>query len=462
MNKKLFKDFNPVTEAQWKQKIQVDLKGADYNESLVSVTPDGIHVKPFYHRESSKSHSIPYSATNTGDWYISQKIFAYNAEASNKKAKNILKRGAEGVIFVIPNKEIDPAVLLADLPSVGIQIHLQFLDHNYFDSVHKLSPLAYVHIDVIHQLAREGNWFSSKENDLGFFKEFIINYDGYFSNITINTSVYQQAGATITQELAYFMAHLNEYLNVLDDTKQLHLFDENQENSKRINIDAVTGSDYFFEIAKYRAYRVLTKSIGIVYGINLGCYISASPSVRNKSLLDYNVNLLRTTTESMSAILGGADTVYNLPYDDFFNKPNEFGERISRNQLLILKEEAYFDKTGNPAEGSYYIETITQQLVEKALDIFKQIESAGGLITSLFEGTIQRKIKESDERQRKSLKHGDQILVGVNKYPNNALPLKKEYEILPFLKIKPRKTLVAPIVSKRLTEELEQEQIKNL
>lgn len=456
MDKKLFQEFDPVSEAQWKQKIQFDLKGADYNDTLITETADGIHIKPFYHREQSQAHHIPFSGTRTGDWYISQKIQAFNAATANQKAQDVLSRGAEGVILVIPHQDIDPKVLLADLPPVGIQIHLQFLDQHYIDSVHKLMPKAYVHIDVIHQLASDGNWFKSKDADLSFYNSFINKYSGYFSNITINTSVYQQAGATIVQELAYYTAHLNEYLNVLDQSKSIHLFDAKNEQAKRINIDAVTGSDYFFEIAKYRAYRVLTRSLGLQYGIDLGCYISASPSVRNKSLLDYNVNLLRTTTESMSAILGGADTVYNLPYDDFFNKPNEFGERISRNQLLILKEEAYFDKIGNPAEGSYYIENITEQLVDKAIEVFKQIESAGGMITSLFEGTIQRKVKESDSRERNALKHNDKILVGANKYPNENDDLKKEYELFPFLKNKPRKTLITPLISKRLTEELEQ------
>jgi methylmalonyl-CoA mutase len=456
MEKRLFKDFNPVSETQFKQKIQYDLKGADYNETLVSETADGIHIRPFYHRESAPNHNIPYSATQTGEWYISQKIACYNAVAANKKALNVLSRGAQGVILVIPNKEVDPATLLANLPAVGIQIHLQFLDKDYTAQIHRLKPRAYVHIDVIHQLASDGNWFANKNQDLKFYTDFIADYPGYFSNITINTNVYQQAGATVVQELGYYLAHLNEYLNELDQSGSISLFDGKQENHKRMNIDAVTGSDYFFEIAKYRAYRVLTKALGNQYDIDLGCYISASPSVRNKSLLDYNVNLLRTTTESMSAILGGADTVYNLPYDDFFNKPNEFGERIARNQLLILKEEAYFDKTGNPAEGSYYIETITEQLVEKALELFKTIEKAGGLITSLHEGTIQRKIKENDTRERNAFKHNDKILVGANKYINEGDKLKDEYEILPFLKIKPRKTLVTPLVAKRITEDLEQ------
>jgi methylmalonyl-CoA mutase len=215
-------------------------------------------------------------------------------------------------------------------------------------------------------------------------------------------------------------------------------------------------------MAKYRAYRILTKTLGDVYGIDLGCYITASPSLRNKSLMDYNVNLLRTTTECMSAVLGGADTLCNIPYDTFFNKENEFGDRIARNQLIILKEEASLNQIGNAADGSYYVDTITKQLVEKALEIFKEIEKAGGFIQSLFEGTIQRKIKESAQQEQQDFNNGNRVLVGVNKYPNAALSLQKEYEILPFVKMNPRKTLVQPVIARRLTEELEKSEMKKL
>jgi methylmalonyl-CoA mutase len=455
----LFKDFEPVSETQWKQKIQMDLKGADYNETLLTATREGIHIKPFYHRENATKVHIPNRSTQTNDWYISQKVYAGNAVAANTKAHNILNRGGEGVIFTIPNKEIEPAVLLKGLPKVGIQIHPQFFDLDYIKSIYEIAPKAYIHIDIIHQLASDGNWFHNKGQDHKNLDTFIQDFDGYFSNITINTSVYQQAGATITQELAYFTAQLNEYLNHLNDAGTLTAFAKAR---KRINIDTTIGSNYFFEIAKYRAYRILSKTLGEVYAIDLGCYITATPSLRNKSLMDYNVNMLRTTTECMSAILGGADTLCNIPYDTFFNKENEFGDRIARNQLRILKDEAYLNKVGNAADGSYYIDTITQQLVEKALDIFKDIENAGGFVQSIFDGTIQRKIKESAQQEQEDFNSGKRVLIGANKHVNADLPLQKEYEILPFVKVNPRKTLVQPIVPKRITEYLEKKEIEKL
>lgn len=338
MSNRLFEDFEPVSETAWKQKIQMDLKGADYNETLVTKTNAGINIKPIYHSDSAPQINIPARATD--NWFISQRIFAGNATAANKKAKDVLKRGSEGVLFIIPNKDIDPAVLLKGLPEYGIQIHPQFMDLDYVKQVHDINPKAYVHIDIIHQLASDGNWFKDLKKDYKHYADFIKSYSGYFSQFTVNTSLYQNSGATITQELGYYAAHLNEYLNHYCDTSKEHDVDVNNafaKAEKRINIDTTIGSNYFMEIAKYRSYRLITNAIGNLYGMDLKCYITASPSHRNKSLLDYNVNLLRTTTECMSAVLGGADTVYNLSYDAFFNKENEFGDRIARNQLRILK-----------------------------------------------------------------------------------------------------------------------------
>jgi methylmalonyl-CoA mutase len=459
MSKALFKDFNPVSEAAFKQKIQYDLKGANYQDTLVTATREGIDIKPFYHRDSTQTLAIPARATNT--WYISQRIYAANAVAANKKALDALARGSEGVIIIIPHKDIDPATLLKDLPEHGVQIHPQFMDMDYLKQIHEINPKAHIHLDIINQLASDGNWFLDGKKDYVEYETFMGSFKGYFSQFTINTSLYQQAGATATQELAYFAAHLNEYLNRYCDLDKEHndgIYNAFAKAEKRINIDTTIGPNYFMELAKYRAYRVITKTLGAAYGLELSCYITASPSLRNKSLLDYNVNLLRSTTECMSAVLGGADTVYNLPYDSFFNKENEFSDRIARNQLRILKDEAYLDKVNNAAEGSYYIDTLTKQLTDKSIELFKTIEKAGGFVQSLFDGTIQRKIKESAAQQLTDLQSGKNVMVGVNKYSNATQPLQNEYELFPFVKANPRKTLIAPIVPIRLAETIEKSQ----
>jgi methylmalonyl-CoA mutase len=163
----------------------------------------------------------------------------------------------------------------------------------------------------------------------------------------------------------------------------------------------------------------------------------------------------------MSAILGGADTVCNLPYDALYHKSNEFGERISRNQLLILKTESYFDAVSNPADGSYYIENITDELSEKALQIFKDIERSGGFLTQLKEGVILRKIKESAAKEQLLFDQGDLVLLGTNKYINEQERMKNDLELFPFVKTNIRKTLIEPIIEKRLSEKLEQTRLQN-
>ena len=205
---------------------------------------------------------------------------------------------------------------------------------------------------------------------------------------------------------------------------------------------------------------MLWKTISSEYNINTDCQIFATPTKRNKTLYDYNTNMLRTTTECMSAILGGANTICNFPYDAIYHKDNEFGERIARNQLLILKHESYFDKVDNPADGAYYIETLTKQLAEKALELFKDIEANGGFLKQLKEGTIQRKIKESANKEQEQFDAGKEILLGSNKHPNPNDRMKHELELYPFVKTNQRKTLIEPIIEKRLSEKLEQERLK--
>jgi methylmalonyl-CoA mutase len=243
------------------------------------------------------------------------------------------------------------------------------------------------------------------------------------------------------------MAHVNEYFNRIEGI------------STPITFEVSVGTNYFFEIAKLRALRLLFDSLAKEYQYTFNCHIIVTPTKRNKTLFDYNVNMLRTTTECMSAILGGADGISNLAYDALYHKDNEFGDRISRNQLLVLKHESYFNQVHNPADGAYYIESLTEQLAEKALELFKDIEANGGLITQLIEGTIQRKINESAQKEQDLFDSGKEVLLGTNKYPNKNDKMAKELELFPFIKTNARKTLITPIIEKRIAEKTEQERL---
>ena len=449
--KLLFSDFETISSKQWKQQIQYELKGADYNETLVWESLEGIKVKPFYHNDEVEESNSNLSKNPSKEAFkILQNIFVHDVKKSNERALNTLNRGAESIRFTIENDIISIENLMQNLPleKTTYYFYLPFLS---IDFVSKLNDFAaknqakfIIQLDPIGQLCKDGNWFENLENDfdkLNTISKFQI------PTININSGIYQNAGANIVQQLAYTLAHANEYFNRIPAINQ------------PITIEVSVGTNYFFEIAKLRALRLLFSTLAIEYNHNFDFHIIATPTKRNKTIYDYNVNMLRTTTECMSAILGGANAIANLPYDALYHKDNEFGDRISRNQLLVLKHESYFDKVSNPADGAYYIENLTQQLAEKALELFKDIEKNGGLITQLIEGNIQKKIQESAAKEQDLFDSGKEILLGTNKYPNKNDRMKHDLELYPFVKQNPRKTLIIPIIEKRLAEKLEQERL---
>jgi len=170
--------------------------------------------------------------------------------------------------------------------------------------------------------------------------------------------------------------------------------------------------------------------------------------------------MIRTTLESMSSILGGADVIVNSAYDSLYHKDNDFGSRIARNQPLILKHESFFNKVSNPADGSYYIESLTNSFAEQALELFKEIEKGGGFVKQLFSGNIQRKIRESAEKEQQKYDKEEIIVLGTNRYPNMEEKMGDELQLYPFVKKKNRKTLIEPIVGRRLAESDEKERLE--
>lgn len=452
MSKPLFNDFENVSSKAWKQKIQVDLKGADYNDTLIWKTNEGIDVKPFYHADEFETLTKVLN-TKATEWKIAQAIEVSDAKEANLKAIDAIVRGAESILFHITSETISIEDLFQniDLEQIPIEIKCNFLSEELVQNIRSVTlseakePQIKIHTDIIGNLAKTGNWYTNLKEDHNKFKAVVETTN----QINIDLSLYQNAGATIIQQLAYSLAHANEYLNYFDN------IESKVKQSLQVTFNVSVGSNYFFEIAKLRALRQLWATLALEYGANIDCKITATPSKRNKTIYDYNVNLLRTTTECMSAVIGGANTICNLPYDSLYHKPNEFGDRISRNQLLVLKQESYFDKVNNPADGAYYIESITEQLAEKALGLFKNIEANGGFLSQLKEGTIQRKIKESAAKEQAGFNAEKIVLLGTNKHPNVTDKMKNNLEISPFLKIDKRKTLIEPVIEKRLSEKLE-------
>ena len=450
--KKLFNDFDPISSKQWKQRIQFELDGADYNDTLIWNSPEDIQVKPFYHRDEFKGSFS--SNTKATAFKICQNIFVHDLTKSNLRALDSIARGAESLRFTIINEQTDVEKLLENLPleKLTIYFNLGFLSVDFIKKIeaiaqHKNANI-FCNLDPIGHLAKEGNWFVTNEKNNFETLELLSKSTKIISIISIDSGLYQNAGATMVQQIAYSLAHANEYFNRIAPIYTPIVF------------QVSVGTNYFFEIAKLRALRLLFNLIAKEYNHNVDCQILVSPTKRNKTLYDYNVNILRTTTECMSSILGGADAIANLPYDATYHKDNEFSDRIARNQLLILKHESYFDKVNNPADGSYYIESLTQQLAEKALALFHDIEAQGGFLKQLNAGIIQRKIQESANKEQELFDAGKEILLGTNKHPNTKDLMKDNLELFPFVKIKPRKTLITPLIERRLAEKIEQERLK--
>ena len=451
----MFKEFREISAKEWKQKIQFELKGKDYNKSLLTPTKEGINIKPFYHQDdkTTKNFNNPPSS-----WKICHKIIVQNAIEGNSEAKIAIKNGAESLRFQISKENIQLKQLLSDIdPQIIILIEPLFLSVEFSEQLKEVAAnSAYkIHflVDIIGNLATTGNWYFNLKKDFSILRDVSMNTQNLESNILINTGLLQNAGATIIQELAYGLAHAHEYINYFFSEEKSIL-------SKQSFLFSISiGPNYFFELSKIRALRKMWEILTEEYDLLNKCYIFAVPSLRNKTSLDYNMNLLRTTTENMSAILGGADIIENISYDTVYATANNFSSRLAGNQLQILKKESSFDKISHASNGSYYIETVTNQLVEKALDLFKNIEKGGGYLQQLKSGTIQKKIKESAGKEQKAFDEGEIILTGINSYkdPHATIPV---FQKSPVSQKKIRKTLLEPVIPRRLSEKMETKLIK--
>ncbi len=458
MSEFLFDDFPPISSKQWKQTIQMELGGSDYNKTLLSTTNEGITIKPFYHHDEFKKLEI---ASSTAGFSICQSIFVQVESKSNFLAKKALKSGATSIQF-IANKPFDFKAVLQNIFSESTAIHFDF---RFFDEHFLTELLEYVkngkvflNVDIIGNLIKTGNWFFSNQKDHEILNSIAKSSKKNLSILGVDVSVYQNAGANTVQQVAYALAHANEYMYFFSKQVAQHKLEKKQLESlvQNMQFNFSIGGNYFFEIAKLRAFRYLFLKITEKYDIEAGALIFAQPSLRNKTVYAHDVNMLRTTTESMSAILGGANTMTNLAFDALFHKKNEFGERIARNQLLLLQEECHIENS-NPSDGSYYMEELTYEIANKALEIFKDIEKKGGFLKQLFEGTIQRKIKENAQKEQEQFDRNELILTGINKHVNFEKFRKESLEIYPFSKRKSNQTILVPIVPQRLSEKLEQE-----
>lgn len=452
---KLFSDFSPVSTEKWMEKVTADLKGADYEKKLVWKTDEGFSVKPFYRMEDLEGlktsdalpGEFPYlrgTKKENNAWLVRQEIQVTSPKEANEKALTILNKGVDSLSFHLKSSDLAPKYIETLLDGIcadcvelnfstcqGHVVQLAELLVSYFEQkaydVKKLKGS--IAFDFFNKMLTKGK---EKGEMVQTAKALIdaIQPLPYYRVLNVTASSLNNAGAYISQELGYALAWGNEYMNQLTEAGIPAAV-----VAKKIKFNFGISSNYFLEIAKFRAARMLWANIVASYnpeclhdcsnkGANNACRCSAKMKIHaetstfNMTLFDAHVNLLRTQTEAMSAALAGVDSMTVKPFDATYQAADEFSERMARNQQLLLKEEAHFDKVVDPAAGSYYIENLTVAIAQQAWELFLSVEENGGFYAAVKAAKIQEAVNASNRARHKAVAQRREVLLGTNQFPN--------------------------------------------
>ena len=434
----LFDQFPPVSTEEWRAKVEADLKGAPFDKKLVWRTNEGFNVKPMYRAEDiadlKTTDSLPgefpfVRGTRTdNDWLSRQEIVAESVEEANKVALDVLMKGINSLGFKIKEASAEELAALLD----GIE--LSAVELNFTCCPRKAIEFAKVLVGLIKSKGLENQFngsidFNPFRKSLKHGAEFpgdiaamaaelldVVKDVPGLKVLPVNSVMLSNAGAYIYQELGYAMSWGAEWMTLLTD-KGL----DAAEVAARIKFNMGVSSNYFMEIAKFRAARMLWAQIVKQYGVaDEGCKMTvhAETSRFNQTVYDAYVNLLRSQTECMSAAIAGVDSITVTPFDVPYKKPDEFSERIARNQQFLLKEESHLDKVVDPAGGSYYVETLTVSIAAQAWKVFMGVEEKGGFLAAVNAGDVQKAITETSEKRHTDIARRKEILLGTNQYPN--------------------------------------------
>ncbi|NQU51580.1 MAG: methylmalonyl-CoA mutase small subunit [Bacteroidetes bacterium] len=448
----LFTDFKPITTEEWEAKINADLKGRDYERALVWKTYEGIKVRPYYREENLKDLNyldtlpgeFPFVRGNkksNNDWLVRQNIFVSDFAEANKKALDVLGKGVTslGFLFNECNKitKRDLAILLKGICLEAAEINLVcptdssnctklFAEYVSEGKWNNDSVVASASLDPIGSFVLKGKLDKKAISRLKptIEKSKVLPK---FRTIAVHGKFFANSGSSIVQELAFSLAQGAEYLTQLTELG-MNIDDV----ARSIKFNFGIGNSYFMEIAKLRAARLLWAQIVKAYEPESDCsakLIAHSETSRfNKTVYDPYVNMLRTQTEAMSAVLGGAHSVTVLPFNAIFEETTEFSERIARNQQALLKEESYLDKIADPSAGSYYIENLTASLADEAWELFLNLQEKGGFIAAFNEGFIQAEIKAMAAKRDKNIALRRENLLGTNQFPNFTEKIDAEFD----------------------------------
>lgn len=411
----LFTDFNTSDAQAWKTRLEKDLKGVTF-EQLSFTDRNGITIHPFYTNEDITATKEP--VTTQPDWSIVASIKVTDAKAANAQALAELNNGASGLCFYI-GQDVDLSTLLQDIELPYIYSCF-ILNNNAVAVSEKLQQYIatkgwnaaemdlFISYDFIGSYLQTGDWQITQAEDS---KSFLSYMEKNVSAICVDATLFQNAGANTTYELACALAMVHEYLHLLKEGNKL-------DSLKKIHISLATDTAFFEQIAKLRAFRKLLPLVFEQYNISPAIHLHVETSNTYRSPFDSYSNLLRDTIAGMAAVLGGCNSLYIHPFNETLEEPTDFSRRMSRNQQLIFKEESYLDKVADVAAGSYYLETLTEQLAQQAWNTFKEIEKDGGLLAAFEKGIILEAITQQAQQLVQEYKDGKRVLIGVNKFPN--------------------------------------------
>lgn len=438
---KLFDQFPPVTTEQWREKVDADLKGVPFEKKLVWRTNEGFNVNPMYRQEDiaefkttdSLPGQYPYvrGTRDDNDWLTRQEILADDLKGANAKALEVLTKGVTSLYFKLGKDQINAAALESllngiDLAKVEINLgccpaHAKELCAILVEMIRKAgaekSFRGSIDYNPLRRALRHGGEIlPAAVADAKEMIEMAKDIDS-LRVVSVDSVMLSNAGCYIYQELGYALAWGAEWMSQLTDAGV-----DATEAGCAIKFNMGVSSNYFMELAKFRAARMLWAQIVKQYNPSCDCackmMVHAETSRFNQTIYDAHVNLLRSQTEAMSAALAGVDSITVVPFDTPYKTPDDFSERIARNQQFLLKEESHLDKVVDPAGGSYYVETLTVAIAEQAWKLFLDIQNAGGFFAAVADGTVQKAVNESAAKRHSDMARRKEILLGTNQYPN--------------------------------------------
>jgi methylmalonyl-CoA mutase len=420
---RLIYEFGSVSKDQWLEQVRKDLKGKDF-ATLQWQTDEGMVVEPYY--TAQELEKLPYQAIQRAQvqgpirsWQNREWIAFTDEKTVRQLALEALRKGADALILDLSQTDVKnldfgrmlDGIRLTDTPvtfrtqgqSEEVAKALQQLNAYHLKGGLDDDALAWW---MLKGRPLNGSWLKIAD---------LIRDNPWpnFRIITVNSHPFHEAGANAAQELAFTLSAAVVYLDQLTDAGL-----SAQQVVEKMEFSVSIGTNYLMEIAKLRALRYLFGKICQSYGLtdHRPVFVHAQTSRFYQALSESYTNLLRSTTEAMAAIIGGADALTVLPHDSAANPSTEFSRRISRNVSTILKEEAYLDKVTDPAAGSYYLENLTYQLASRAWNLFMEVEEKGGLVAAFEQGWIQQEIEQSFQNQLTQFQSGKRVMVGVNKY----------------------------------------------